>query len=264
MSDGGGKTADDDLEDLFAESSDEEAEEQAQVTAGKDAGRKRRREGGGRGAEKRARTGEGGSGPAADGQTAYDSGGEEEETEADRAFIDSTGDDAEMMRQYKQPQNFREDEVDVEFEGGEGGGGGAEPKEVNVVDRVTASLRRGRKKSETTEELQRRAQALIDDMSRAVEQDREAERAGEPPVAKLTMLEEVSRALRSSLTFVNVLLRMKMLRVRAGRRARGQAPLRPAAEPPRPPSPQVLKDWLQPTDGGTLCEPACARPAGVS
>lgn len=128
--------------------------------------------------------------PKKDEGDAYDSGSDVEETEADKAFIDTDGDDQELLAEYaKESQNFSEDVPATDFEQQ----GPSLDRPTNPMDEALQKLRKKKTKEMTTDQKDKVVIQLLERMTEAAARDAEARRAGKPALAKLGMLDRVKR-----------------------------------------------------------------------
>lgn len=140
--------------------------------------------------------------PAGDTGNAYDSDDEPEEEDADRAFIDTEGDDAELLAEYaNEKQDFRGDRGgggEDDFEAAEPAPGSKATKadDNNPMAPTLNRMKRKRAKEMGTDEKDKVVQNLLQRMSDAYEEDKASAEAGEPSLAKITLLPLVSRVFK--------------------------------------------------------------------
>ena len=156
-----------------------------------------------------------------DGTSAYDKEAEVKETAEDREFIDSDEDDEDLLAQYKYDQNFKEDEVDTQFD--KGASGGAKKK--------TTGVKVGKKRVKIDDLLTEKdkddyAQEVLRKLEIAYEKDIEAHKNGKPMVHKFKLLKYAMTELRKKAYQVSYM---------------GFSVL------------NVIELWLQDLPGGNLC-----------
>lgn len=137
--------------------------------------------------------------------TAYDSGDELEETAEDTAFIDTDGDDHELLAEYaRETQQFTDEpggEDDFEQRDAET----QQDKVKNPMDEALQRMRKKKTKEMSTDEKDKVVVQFLERMSDAAMKDALARREGRPGLHKLQMLETVQRMLAQR-TLHNTLL----------------------------------------------------------
>ena len=196
------------IKNVFGEDSSDSDEEEAPV-------KKRRRLGKMSDKEKKQKKSKD------DGTSAYDKEVEVKETKEDLDFIDSD-DDEDLLAQYKYDQNFKEDEVDTQFD--KGASGGAKKKKKSGV-------KVGKKRVKidellTQDDKDNYAQEVLRKLEIAHEMDIEAHKNGKPMVHKFKSLKYAMTELRKK-AYQSTYMAYSLL--------------------------VVIEMWLQDLPGGNLC-----------
>lgn len=141
----------------------------------------------------------------ADDEDSYASESELDATAEDKAFIDTEGDDAELMREYAEenPQNFDDERPDRRRQE-------EEVKEISIVDEAVLALKKPKPVELARDDRQRIAQNLVDQMRQAAEADKESRQNQRPALEKLRLLPQVrhhvlNRQLQEDLLEYNLL-----------------------------------------------------------
>jgi len=122
-------------------------------------------------------------------QTAYDSGSEVSETAEDRAFLDTEGDDQELLAEYAAEKQQFDEAPDTDFESR------PEPAATkpNPMDEALQKMRKRKKKEMSTDEKDKVVLQLLEKMSDAAAKDSTARNEGRPALRKLDMMDTVKR-----------------------------------------------------------------------
>jgi transcription factor SPN1 len=139
-------------------------------------------------------------GDAGDAGNAYDSDDEPEETDADRAFIDTEGDDEALLAEYRaEKQDFREDrpvEGD-DFEAAEPAAAARnKPDDSNPMAPTLTRMKRKRTKEMDTDAKDKVVQSALQRMSDAMTEDEAALKDGEPALSKIKLLPTIARVFK--------------------------------------------------------------------
>ena len=138
--------------------------------------------------------------PAGDAGNAYDSDEKPEETDADRAFIDTEGDDAELLAEYaKEGQHFGDERPEHDdFEADERAERPAARgrDDDNPMAPTLNKMKRKRTKEMGTDDKDKVVQNTLSRMADAVQEDEDALKAGEPALSKIKLLPVVARVFK--------------------------------------------------------------------
>lgn len=153
---------------------------------------------------------------------AYESDGEPEETEEDRAFIDTENDDEDLLREYAaDKQDFSDDRRDAGFEEEPGLGTArdendekkkkaAEDDASNPLTKAMLSMKKTKQKEMTQDEKDKVCMALLGRMNDAYLDDVDARSEGRPASQKMGLLPVVKKIFNQR-TLQNTLLEFDAL-----------------------------------------------------